>query len=339
MNSSVPSRKYSVRVQQLRSRKNNKRVNKVLNTSSQKKKKRIYSLIVRVFLLIFLSGTVIFTTFFVFVQFQSTWSEQEPLHILLVQKKTDDSVLHGLTLLSINQQDSQVLVYPLEGSTQLNALGGFGQFQLAALYQLYAMEKKSDFIYALLAYQYGVLAKEKIVYSSDQPVESYEQLLQFFSPLAQLQFRSSLPLIDRYHVWLVLKRMNKKKLVILQPGSAGTQYAQEASTQFSNFQVKKSAPTIAIVNATSISGFASRVAQVLENYGFAVIRVSSDKSNEQINSKIILSSDQVVSPQVLKLLTVFFPTSASTLIDPDVTVLYRSDIVLYLGKDLENVYE
>jgi len=304
--------------------------------------KSVYSYFLRFFILLISSSIVILSIFYVIVQFKSTWDPSEPLNVILVTKKQDNTIHHSLTLLSIRKDEGEVSMLPLSDEQVISALGEYGSFRTDALYQLYKMEKRSNYLSALLAYRMGFLGVHYIEYSSDLRLDTPQSLIASFSPWNQVKFKSSLSLIDRYHIWLALRETNQKKMYFLSPEVLQDRSVSEAlntaKNHFSNVHIKKRAPTVAIVNSTDINGFANDLAGILDAYGFAVIHVSSDKNQSLTHSKIVYTDPNVLSTQERDSVKVFFPNSIETVTDEKIAETYRSDIVLFLGKDLESIY-
>lgn len=87
---------------------------------------------------------------------------------------------------------------------------------------------------------------------------------------------------------------------------------------------------VALVNTTSAPGLASQVATVLENGGWRVVQITNGPS-EYEQSQIVYSDEACVdSAQAVSVLT---PDQGVPQHNAGVTLQYRADVVVFLGKD------
>ncbi len=91
--------------------------------------------------------------------------------------------------------------------------------------------------------------------------------------------------------------------------------------------------SVAVINTTNINGLATRMSQLLEQGGVYVVRTGSD-DQAFVNSLVVLDKDRDECLPTAKKLESLLPNHKPLKIDKVVNN-YRTDIVLFLGKNLE----
>jgi hypothetical protein len=91
---------------------------------------------------------------------------------------------------------------------------------------------------------------------------------------------------------------------------------------------------VAIINTTSFDGLAGRIAELLENQNYRVVRAISDTT--QTEKTLVLVSDEAASDcgVIIGKLEKLVPGGVEERKDSAETLRYRADVVVKLGADL-----
>lgn len=93
---------------------------------------------------------------------------------------------------------------------------------------------------------------------------------------------------------------------------------------------------VAIINTTSESGLATSLARMLEKSSFSIIKKDSNTDNLE-QTKVFYNPNEQSCGQLLEKLDKIFPPSLVSM-DETETLNHRAALVIYIGKDLADLY-
>jgi len=93
---------------------------------------------------------------------------------------------------------------------------------------------------------------------------------------------------------------------------------------------------VAIINTTLESGLANSIASMLEKSSFSIIKKDSNTENLE-QTKIFYSSNEKSCSQLLGKLDKIFPPSLLSISEEE-TLKHRAALVIYIGRDLADLY-
>jgi hypothetical protein len=225
--------------------------------------------------------------------------------------------------------DLSVEVYPIPADVLVEVAGGYSQYRFQAVYPLLLLEGKDQgYIRSAMSLTTGVLLDEL------WRVNLSELKLETQSQLQQLLFTGLLDnrqvVFSRKLAWLALLLDHRTEYVLQEP------LTELPSGRFKElrFDFAQSSCTAAIINTTSFDGLAGRIADLLENQNYRVVRAISDTT--QTEKTLVLVSDEAASDcaVVIGKLEKLVPGGVEQQTDSAETLRYRADVVVKLGEDL-----
>lgn len=234
----------------------------------------------------------------------------------------------GVVLAYFAPQVQKTFVFIVDGSEQVEALGGYGAYSIQSLYSLLVLDKRDNhFIRGAFSHALGVpvdavVAVEKLT-TSDLESQNLTMLLQsqlFSSPTS---LKERLELLTTARVFQTNETRLVKKTSLLQTITAYP-LIDEATAR---------ACEVAVVNTTKIPNLASGISQLLELSGAVVVRITST-DQEQAHSLFITSDASTECQSVVSRAAQVFPNPPAVEVSQDATQRYRADVVIFIGSDL-----
>lgn len=189
-----------------------------------------------------------------------------------------------------------------------------------------------------IALQLGIPVDEIVsVDSADALKPTKNQILVLSDPFSKL---SNISFVDKLKIWWYVFQLDPSLITFKELGNSNGDEAFSVSDEsqlnlvkayFADTFVRAQSPTIAIVNTTEQNGLGKRVADVLDSWGFQVIRI--DSSSSQLPQSTVVSSGPT-STRMIARISQLFGTPIEHTSDQNVLEQYRSQIVLFVGNDI-----
>lgn len=274
----------------------------------------------------------------------SQWKDAQRMSVLLTEKMQEGEIDRSLAILSVDVQNDQIYFIPVPDSMSIRALGKYGTFPTGSLTSLYDQEALPvSALRATIGYELGVLSTAMIELNQLDSDMKSGQLAQMLRESLLDPGRSTIGIADRYLLWRRVQfaseaRFTSAPIQMTQDGELGS--TQKLSQEYvSDPLVRQQQWSVAVVNTTEISGFASRIGEVLSDTGFQVINTSSADQIDLTQAKILISDQLLEDDQSIRYIQALFVDELPVIVDRDMTRRYRSDIVIILGEDLTDLYQ
>lgn len=209
--------------------------------------------------------------------------------------------------------------------------------------QLVVTSSQSEQLTPLIGLQLGIPIDESILIPSGQKIQNKGDLLNLFDPLHKTKLQSSLSYMDRAQIWKYILQTDASHIeshsIVDGTAESNSSFISHSSLltivqkYYSDSVIRKTSPTIALVNTTSQKGLAKQIGDVLNSWGFTVIQVGSEQVENQHSSALVIDPQLVPSHSLYRLQRLV-PGTLSYKSDQNILQKYRSQIVLFIGDDL-----
>jgi hypothetical protein len=271
-----------------------------------------------------------FLSFFAF--FRRTWDGKREQNIVIVPNIKDGPEAPILFLHVVPDQQ-EIRIVRLPANAEVKVLGGYGNYPLRSVWGLMRLEKKPERFYpAAFSYalkeavdQVWVSDKKEIFAEGSKPNTIFDNLV-FYEVHAPLTWT------DRLWLANFARGLRPDQLKVTEVRDL--QEWEKAQSQL-QFPSQARDCSLSVVNTTQVSGVGNISATTLEKSGLSVIRVTDiDQSTD--HTVLALQQELPECASVLEHIGHLFPFPIKTEIRTDILSQYRSNIVLFVGKDFSN---
>ncbi len=281
-----------------------------------------------------LSCIIIIGLFVLFLAlFRQSYGWKDEKNILIVPSVIDGSK-SPILLAHIIPQSQRIEVFSFPNETVISLIGGYGKYPLRSVYPLLHLDHKdAQFIRAAYTFGFNELIDQVWATPQAQSFADASQVKQFLTSVAFSPLSTPLNIFDKIWLMQFTHSLDVQQIEISSPKDL---------TQWATMQDKVQFPSLAadcpisIVNTTGVSGVGGKVASVLEKSGFSLLRVADD-DHVEAKSTIYVGNSQQKCAAVLAHLPALFPQAVSIRKDIQKTIQFRSEIVIFLGKESSDV--
>ncbi|HKY74375.1 MAG TPA: LytR C-terminal domain-containing protein [Patescibacteria group bacterium] len=282
---------------------------------------------------------------------QSQWNGSSQRSFLIVQGKVGNTI-RSLTVVTVRGKEKSVVILAIPDSMMIETLYNYGPYKASSLVGLSKLEKQPyTFLTRTLSFQLGIDVRDVIVVNA-VVLGSPQSLRSLLVQTLFLRTESSLSYIDRYRLWAFLGTLRKDQVSTVDLLSSNVLKKSDSSISgevvfhpdivkfdtlvsqvFANTELQKEGTTVAVVNTTSESRLATRVARALGNMGVDVVNIAQQPSALD-ESKLYVRDKQARHSLVEDTVATLFQLSEKHIeISQQKTLEYRADVVVLLGKD------
>lgn len=304
-------------------------------------------------LFLFLSGAVV--AFFILKR-QSSWDGQSQRAFVVISGDAQSSTRH-LTIVMVRGKEKSATVFPLPDSLLVETLYGYGPYKAESLPGLGKLEKLPyTFITQSLAFGMGIDVRDVIVVSGDPSLTTPTGLQKLFMQTLLLKAESSLSYYDRYTLWALFGSVRRDQMTSVDvlstnvlkrnaiPGGELTYSADIIKMDalipqlFSDVEYQKERKVIAVINTTTESKLATRVARALTLMGADVVNIQQVSQTLE-RTRLEYEDEKIKSSRSVSLIrSLFGLASSAEAVSPQHSVEFRADIVLFLGNDAAQLF-
>jgi len=284
--------------------------------------------------------------------FQKIWDGKNKINIVFITPR--------IFIFSLDPSEKKAIVLSFPQKTFLETIHGYGDYPLESIYKLGEQEGYNGGNFLATSLQenlripldgYALISNLK---ETNLNFKSRDFILESFRDLFLRSNKTNLTKGDVFFLWLKLKKIRQDKItlvdleklditekIILLDGTESFKFDPQkfkkiAIDIFKDNQIRQENLEIAVLNSTSYSGLATRVADLIENIGGRVVEVGEIKNSKfqsaswRTNSKCkIKSKKEFKKSYTLKKLEKVFGCQW----EEEDTGDYRGDLVLILGED------
>lgn len=293
---------------------------------------------------------------------KSRWDRIGQYGILVVTDHPNQSA-KSLALLIVRGKENAATLLPLPDTLLVETLRGYGLYKTSSLFGLADLEKlPPTFVEQTLGFQFGVSVQDFIevqpryAQQSDQPMTP-STLQRMFAQSLLFRLPSSLSYFDRYRLWKFFGAIRKDQLGIIDTLSSSLiklvdQHPKDEKPKdeilyvpdflkldafigslFADPDIRKENKAIAVVNTTSETHLATRVARALNLMGFNVVNITQTPNTLE-KTRLDLEQKELFSTKTVQTVQDFFHFGKEEVaVSQQHAVEYRADIVLFLGAD------
>jgi hypothetical protein len=281
------------------------------------------------------------------VFFQRIWDGKNKINIVFIGSK--------VFVFSLDPQEKKAIILFLPPKTFLETVHGYGDYPLESVYKLGEQEGWSggEFFASSLQENLRVPIDGYVLISDfeEKNLNSKPRdfILKCFGDLFFRKNTSSLKRGDIFFLWFKVKKVRQDKIspvnleklditekIILPDGTEGfkinpQKFKKVALVFFKDAQIRQENLEIAVLNSTSYSGLATRVADLIENIGGRVVEVGEAENLKSQMSNLkcqIRSKKELKKSYTLRKLEKVFGCQWQEEEAGD----YRGDLVLIIGE-------
>jgi len=247
-------------------------------------------------------------------------------YILFASSKIDSSKAK-IYLAYFLPSEQKILIFPLQ-SQLVGVIGGYGEYQLSAVYPLLKMEKKDNrFQSAAMSWGVGVVIDEVSELSLALDLESKNHLQKQLIKMVIDNFVHSKSLVESLQLFFFTRSVPAEQVRI--------ETRPVSIDQLATFTVSMIYEDclVAVVNTTNKVGLAAEMSKILEKSGVVVVRVTDQSSPYQL-SNISYAVDNLACQVLADRAVSLFPNQVVKQDSPQLRQEYRADLVILIGEDL-----
>lgn len=240
-----------------------------------------------------------------------------------------------LLVVQLASDSRKVLIYRIKNDTQTQLFSGYGTYQLASVYPLLQLDRKSDhYIRATVAAVLGVMVDQVVPVPGMAAKLDYErltkrpqeELTRFMRPLWWQKISGVSPLVR----WQWLTYLEQLDLTWVADSQASQDVAElKLEPKYAHLK----GCSLAVVNTTLLKGLARRISNVFENSGLTVIRTAAEQLPET-ESVILYDPEMRECQPLISYVQLALPSYATARADQSLANRFRANIVVVLGQDL-----
>jgi hypothetical protein len=240
--------------------------------------------------------------------FQRTWDGKNKINIAFIDQK--------VFVFSLDPQEKKATILSLPSKTFIETIHGYGDYPLESVYKLGEQEGRDGgrFLASSLQENLRVPIDDYVLISDVKDIELISKPREFILGCFRDSFfkrnKTNLKKADLLFLWFKLKKVRQDKIslidleklditekIVLPDNTEGfrinpQKFKKVALEFFKDTQIRQENLEIVVLNSTSYSGLATRVADLIENIGGRVVEVGETKNSKfQIpNSKCKIKS-------------------------------------------------
>lgn len=247
---------------------------------------------------------------------------------ILFIKTQKDGRSQEIYLASFVKDQAKVQLIALDPEQELQLIGGYNRYRLAAVDPLLKLEKKSP-VFQRAAWSWGLgLIVDDISYLQPQTELRHKKDLQ-----RQLRWA----LINNWHQLRSAQRILElifftRSIPIEAVSFDSDLNLIEDLEPISASQLTQTCQ-LAVVNTTQTPGLAAQLSQVLEQSGGRVVRVSDQNSPYQL-STLSLAVDNLACNFIAQRVKLLFPDQVVKVDKANLRQEHRADLVIMVGQDV-----
>ncbi len=295
--------------------------------------KRVGMLFIKLFLGVLALAFVI--GFGLFLGYRSTHLSSFSSEQIVIAYDNLDEYGSSIYLVKIFPDQSQIEVFVFPSDVKIDVIGGYGEYELRALYPLTKIEKMDDDkTVAVLSFALSSSIHQVWTTDSDLAINQESEVRNLATKVLQGKVHTQWGILQKikFYQWLGSLRPDQIKVKSFDSIEQWTQY----QSGFSDSQLFDC--SVSVVNATQVAGLAKNFSTVLENSGAYVVRVT-DMPEKALESSILISKDSTLCQESLNMALNIMPFSEKIEESEDLYETYRSDLVFILGEDLGEFLE
>ncbi len=229
-------------------------------------------------------------------------------------------------LISFSPASAKITVSPV-ANEKINVIGGYGEYQLAAVYPLLEIERKnSHFIKAGFGWGLNEVVDQVVVNHQLVQLDTKRELLRQLKRELWAKGMKWQTLADTTRLYFFARALPLENYVF-------SEAVRPTRVEESWFDSDAEECNIAIVNTTGVSGMATKMSQILENSGGRVVRIADQTSAHQLSSLNYAPENQTCR-QFGQRIQHLFLDQALVVDNDQERQAHRADLVIFIGKDL-----
>jgi hypothetical protein len=222
----------------------------------------------------------------------------------------------------------EIEIKEMSGDIQVSLVGGYGSYRLQAIYPLLKLEgRDDDFIKSVYSLALETVVDEVVIIDNNFEISKKADLFHLLSK-AVVQKLEKKQFSTAFLNLLMFSIRPSSKLLL-------TQINEKSEMIDSSMDSISDDCPIAVVNTTETTGLANKVADVLEDNGFLVVRTTND-FNKLDKTKIYFDENMSKCNQTLIEVSKIIPNSENNEANGEMANQYRAGIVIMLGKDVDS---
>ena len=247
-------------------------------------------------------------------------------HVVFSSSKIDGSksqIYFAYFLPSVQK----IQIFPLS-SQLVEVIGGYGEYQLEAVYPLLKMEKKDHrFQSAAMSWAVGVVVDEVSDFSFQSNLETKKHLQRQLKNMVIKDLAHPQLLVESLKLLFFTRSIPMEQVKIeTQPIALDQLEASAASMIYEDCPV-------AVVNTTNKAGLAAEMSTILEKTGAVVVRIVDQSSPYQL-STFSYEAYNLACQALVDRAQALFPTQIVKQDNYKLRQEYRADLVIFIGEDL-----
>lgn len=271
------------------------------------------------------------TIFALFLEYKRLPVSPLSLEQIVIVTDSLDSKNKETYLASINVKTSEIQVFVFSPNVKMNVLGGFGEYGLHAVLPLLKIEQKTP-QYQLAAFGWGLgtSVDQLWIKNTANKIDSPASFKKFFHLYTRQQISVDTSFLERLKLAEFANSLRDDQIQV-HPIDQPEQW-QKYALQLTNS--KQTECSVAVINATQVSGLASKFSSILESSGLYVIRVADTSDFAENSSIFILPSSESACTESMRQGENLFPFPITYQLRDTLYEQYRADAVFILGNDL-----
>ncbi len=283
----------------------------------------------KIFAILLIAFLLVIGLCLVFFLNAQPWSFDQNIVII---PQTIDGPKEKIFLAHISPSSNKIEVSEFPQDFAVPVIGGYGKYPLRSIYPLLQIDTRGQ-QFLLSAYSFGLGVAVDQVWTSKQAALFTQSLS--FSQLTQkiLAGQITTPLHLSQKIWFArfVLGLRPDQITVHTVDDPNQWLQQQTHFQFPS-QSKEC--SLSVVNTTSSPGLGTKVATVLEQSGYSVLRVTNSPDAQRDATLIMSADQQQTCKEVVAHIQDIFPIEVRTQTDPSALTQYRSQIVIFLGKDV-----
>lgn len=256
-------------------------------------------------------------------------SQPQNLLVVPTNLESEDDIL---LFAHVDAEERRRSFHVIDGSAEVEVVGGYGRYQLQNVYPLLKMEQKDQqfitaaFNHALTMALDRVLVVDRLTADLLDNGELKQVLLSY-----ALSERS----LDYLRLHYLLKDQPRNSLAVL--GAA------DFSKLVPNYQTitdqqARNCP-VAVINTTRTNGLAGSISKIIEDNGGLVVRITSENTVRPISGLLLGERAESQCQEVIQLVRGLFPFGLEeAAASSQETSQYRSQLILFAGEDVAGTF-
>lgn len=254
---------------------------------------------------------------------------QSNKNILFVQSNLDGGEAN-IILAHFSPTNSKVEVGLFPAELSVDILGGYGQYPLRSVFPLLTLDKKpASFIIAAYTYALKIPIDGVVSFSENSHLTESPKISSLLWKLLTFKFHSQISFVDRLRLYQFALKVGQAQTTSHQIDSLAEWQKIKAQFRFSSLG---NDCAIAVLNTTQTAGTGLSIAQVLEESGVSIIRLT-DTPDQLEQTKILVNQKPPFCQEVVNQLGSLFPFATKVEVNSKTMNTYRANIVVLIGQD------